>query len=133
MIEAVETLTEVLEGWQPGTVTATRRVDPWMAGAFAGLIGTPAPGLGPGAPLPPMWHWFTLLGHPATSEIGADGHPEEGPFLPPIPGRRRMFAGGRLRMDAPVPIGTDLTGTSNVTNVTVKRGRTGEMAFVTVR
>jgi 3-methylfumaryl-CoA hydratase len=122
-----------LRGWEPGTVTLTRRVDPWPAEAFAGLIGTDPPPLRDGDPLPPMWHWFTLLGHPATSEIGADGHPADGPFLPPVPGRRRMFAGGRLRLGAPIPVGAELLSVSSVTSVTVKQGRTGEMAFVTVR
>jgi 3-methylfumaryl-CoA hydratase len=126
-------LAKSLHGWEPATVTLARRVDPWPAAAFAGLIGTDSPPLRAGDPLPPMWHWFTLLEHPATSEIGADGHPADGPFLPPVPGRRRMFAGGRLRLDAPIPVGAELSSVSSVKNVTVKQGRTGEMAFVTVR
>ena len=104
-----------------------------MAEAFADLIGSPPPSARAGDPLPPMWHWFTLLDHPATSEIGADGHPASGPFLPPIPGRRRMYAGGRLHLTGKIPFGSDLSSTSSVTKVTVKTGRTGEMAFVTVR
>jgi 3-methylfumaryl-CoA hydratase len=44
-----------------------------------------------------------------------------------------MFAGGRLRMAAPIPIGAELTGRSRVTDVAVKTGRSGELAFVTVR
>jgi 3-methylfumaryl-CoA hydratase len=130
---SVETLEDVLAGWRPGMVTTTRRVDPWMAAAFADLIGSPPPSARPGDPLPPMWHWFTLLDHPRTSEIGVDGHPESGPFLPPIPGRRRMFAGGRLQLTGTIAFGADLSSTSSVTNVTVKTGRSGEMAFVTVR
>lgn len=126
-------LADSLRGWEPGTVTLTRRVDPWPAEAFAALIGTEAPPLREGDPLPPMWHWFTLLEHPATSEIGADGHPADGPFLPPVPGRRRMFAGGRLRLGAPIGVGSELSSQSRVTSVKVKTGRTGELAFVTVR
>jgi 3-methylfumaryl-CoA hydratase len=126
-------LARSLAGWRPGTVTMTRRVDPWPAEAFAGLIGTPAPRLRPGDPLPPMWHWFTLLDHPATRETGADGHPAAGPFLPPVPGRRRMFAGGRLRLDKPIPVGAELTSVSSMTKADVKTGRSGEMAFVTTR
>jgi 3-methylfumaryl-CoA hydratase len=124
-------LGEALKDWHPGQVEITRRVDPWSAEAFAGLIGTPPPR--PGNSLPPLWHWFTLLDHPAQSEIGADGHPAEGPFLPPIPGRRRMFAGGRLRQHAPIPIGAQLTSRSGVAGMSVKSGRSGELAFVTVR
>ncbi len=126
---AQTSLAESLEGWQPGSAEMTRRVDPWFAAAFADLLDAPPLG----AALPPLWHWFVLLDHPAGSATGADGHPAEGPFLPPIPGRRRMFAGGRLRQEAPIPLGAELSSRSSVSEVTVKTGRTGEMAFVTVR
>jgi 3-methylfumaryl-CoA hydratase len=126
-------LADALRDWQPGAVEMARRVDPWPAAAFAGLIGAPEPPLADGDPLPPMWHWFTLLEHPATAEIGLDGHPGEGHFLPPIPGRRRMFAGGRLHARAPIPVGSLLRGRSEVASIAVKEGRSGEMAFVTIR
>jgi 3-methylfumaryl-CoA hydratase len=126
-------LAESLAGWKPGTAELTRRVDPWTVAAFAGLTGVPLPPPAEGDPLPPLWHWFTLVDHPAQSAIGADGHPASGPFLPPVPGRRRMFAGGRLQLDAPVPVGASLTSRSAVTSVSVKDGRSGELGFVTVR
>ena len=126
-------LADALRDWQPGAAETARRVDPWPAAAFAGLIGAPEPPLAVGDPLPPMWHWFTLLEHPATAEIGLDGHPGEGHFLPPIPGRRRMFAGGRLHVRAPIPVGSLLRGRSEVASIAVKEGRSGEMAFVTIR
>lgn len=127
-------LAECLRDWRPGSVTHSRLVDPWSARAFVGLVGAASPpALGPGDPLPPMWHWFTLLEQPAQSELGADGHPAYGPLLPPIPRRRRMFAGGRLRQDAPIPVGAELSSRSSVVGVSVKSGRSGEMAFVTVR
>ena len=126
-------LVRSLRDWQPGSAEMSRRVDPWPAAAFAGLIGAPVPPLETGDPLPPMWHWFTLLEHPAQAELGADGHPARGPFLPPIPGRRRMWAGGRLRLAAPIPVGAQLSARSSVAAVSVKSGRRGELAFVTVR
>jgi 3-methylfumaryl-CoA hydratase len=110
-----------------------RRVDPWAAAAFAALVDADPPDLTEGAPLPPLWHWFTALEHPAGAELGEDGHPAAGALLPPIPGRRRMFAGGRLRLSGPIPLGATLTCRSSVADVTVKYGRTGAMAFVTVR
>jgi 3-methylfumaryl-CoA hydratase len=126
-------LAESLRDWRPAPVETTRRVDPWPVAAFADLLDAPRPPLAEGAALPPLWHWFVLLDHPAQAAIGADGHPAQGPFLPPVPHRRRMFAGGRLRASAPVPIGAELTSRSAVTDVVVKTGRSGEMAFVTVR
>jgi 3-methylfumaryl-CoA hydratase len=126
-------LAEALRGWAPDPVHLTRPVDPWAAAAFADLLDAPPPPLDPGDPLPPLWHWFTLLEHPAHAELGPDGHPADGPFLPPIPRRRRMFAGGRFRQHRPIPVGGELTAHSAVADVTVKTGRTGEMAFVTVR
>ena len=126
-------LVRSLRDWQPGSAEMSRRVDPWPAEAFAGLIGAPVPPLETGDPLPPMWHWFTLLEHPAQADLGADGHPARGPFLPPIPGRRRMWAGGRLRLTAPIPVGARLSARSSVAAVSVKSGRRGELAFVTVR
>jgi 3-methylfumaryl-CoA hydratase len=126
-------LVRSLKNWQPGSAEMSRRVDPWPAAAFAGLIGAPVPPLEAGDPLPPMWHWFTLLEHPAQADLGADGHPARGPFLPPIPGRRRMWAGGRLLLTAPIPVGAHLSARSTVAAVSVKPGRRGELAFVTVR
>jgi 3-methylfumaryl-CoA hydratase len=126
-------LADALRDWQPGRADMARRVDPWAAAAFAGLIGAPEPALGEGDPLPPMWHWFTVLEHPATALIGADGHLAEGAFLPPIPGRRRMFAGGRLSSRAPITVGSLLRAHSQVGAVAIKEGRSGEMAFVTIR
>jgi 3-methylfumaryl-CoA hydratase len=126
-------LADSLKDWQPGTVEMSRRVDPWPAAAFAGLIGAPVPPLKDGDPLPALWHWLTLLEHPATAEIGADGHPASGPLLPPIPGRRRMYAGGRLSVTSPVPVGSLLATRAAVSDVAVKSGLSGEMAFVTVR
>jgi 3-methylfumaryl-CoA hydratase len=126
-------LADALRGWAPAPVHVRRRVDPGAAAAFADLLDAPAPPLDPGDPLPPLWHWFTLLEHPAHAELGPDGHPAGGSFLPPIPNRRRMFAGGRYRQHRPVPIGAELTARSTVADVAVKSGRSGEMAFVTVR
>jgi 3-methylfumaryl-CoA hydratase len=130
---ASTSLAEALDGWAPGAVHSSRRVDPWPAAAFAALLDAPPPPLKPGDPLPPMWHWFTLLEHPAHAELGTDGHPAAGHFLPPIPDRRRMFAGGRYRQHRPIPIGAELACRSTVADVAVKHGRTGELAFVTVR
>jgi 3-methylfumaryl-CoA hydratase len=130
---AAADLAELVRDWSPPSVEFSRRVDPWSAAAFADLIDADPPVLDDGAPLPPLWHWFTLLPHPRTTEIGEDGHPADGPFLPPIPARRRMIAGGRLYQHRAIPFGAVLHRRSKVTAVTPKAGRTGEMLFVTTR
>jgi 3-methylfumaryl-CoA hydratase len=126
-------LAHALRGWAPDPVRLTRRVDAWAAAAFADLIDAPPPPLRDGDALPPLWHWFTLLEHQTHAALGADGHPAHSSFLPPIPHRRRMFAGGRLRQHRPIPVGAELTARSALADVAVKTGRSGELAFVTVR
>lgn len=123
-----------LEGWWPEPLRRTDRIRQWPVDAFTGLLDQPA--LPADAPLPPLWHWFSFLDHPAQSEIGDDGHPAAGHFLPPIPHRRRMFAGGRwerIAGVAPIRVGDEVTLESSVTSIEPKTGRSGEMAFVTVR
>jgi 3-methylfumaryl-CoA hydratase len=130
----VSGLAEYLEGWTPEPLRRTDRIRQWPVDAFAGLLDQPA--LAADAPLPPLWHWFSFLDHPAQSEIGDDGHPAAGRFLPPIPHRRRMFAGGRWRKGAGVPairVGDEVTSEASVSSIEPKTGRSGEMAFVTIR
>ena len=62
-----------------------------------------------------------------------DGHPRDGVFLPPIPNRRRMFAGARLTIGAPLVIGEAATRHAQVMKTSVKHGRSGDLLFVTVR
>ncbi|HEX4250357.1 MAG TPA: MaoC family dehydratase N-terminal domain-containing protein [Pseudonocardia sp.] len=129
-------LASSLSGWAPAPLEWSDQVGGWAVEAFAALLDQPSPLAGAassGAVLPPMWHWFGFLAHPAQAELGADGHPAEGHFLPPIPHRRRMFAGARWRQERPLPVDEPITCRSAVTSVEVKTGRSGEMAFVTVR
>lgn len=127
------TLTDVAAEWRPDPITVRERIDPLPAISFAGLLDVPAPVAEEDDPLPPLWHWLHLLDRPAASELGPDGHRLHGPFLPPIPDRRRMFAGGRLVLHAPFRVGRLVTRRSSVVRTDVKKGSTGELLFVTVR
>ena len=86
-----------------------------------------------GDPLPPCWHWLYFLPLARQSEIGADGHPKRGGFLPPVPLPRRMWAGSRIQFHAPLRIGQSLERTSLIEDVRLKEGRTGPLVFVNVR
>jgi 3-methylfumaryl-CoA hydratase len=83
--------------------------------------------------LPPLWHWLYFLPSARQSELGPDGHPKRGGFLPPVPLPRRMWAGGQLEFFDPLRIGDAIERVSTIDDVTVKSGRSGELCFVRVR
>lgn len=85
-----------------------------------------------GAPVPPLWHWMFLLDRRLQSDLGPDGHPTSGIPAPPGPGRRRMFAGGRVTAYTPLVIGEPATKVTSIANTVEKEGRTGPLTFVTV-
>ena len=87
----------------------------------------------PGDPLPPLWHWLYHLPLARQSQIGPDGHPKRGGFLPPVPVPRRMWAGGRLTFHKPILLDQQITRTSTIVDVTEKSGRSGSLVFVLVR
>jgi len=86
-----------------------------------------------GDPLPPLWHWLYFLPLARQSELGPDGHPKRGGFLPPVPLPRRMWAGSRLSFLHPLRIGEPIERTSTIVDVTRKDGRSGPLVFVRVR
>ena len=87
-----------------------------------------------GAALPPLWHWLYFLPQARQSQIGADGHPLRGAFLPPVPLPRRMWAGGQFRwnLDNPLRVGDTAQKHSRIASVKHKSGRTGDLLFVEV-
>jgi 3-methylfumaryl-CoA hydratase len=87
----------------------------------------------PGDPLPIGWYTIFFPRVVRQSQVGADGHPQRGDFLPPVPLPRRMFAGRRVRFVADLRIGDEVRRESVIKDVTVKQGRTGQMVFVTVQ
>lgn len=125
-------LQDTVSNWDPTPLQTEGVLSEWQVGAFAGVLGQ-ALTLGEGDPLPPLWHWMQLLDRPRQSELGEDGHPAEGRFMPAIPERRRMIAGGRLRIQSPMLIGERVARESRLLSATVKSGRSGEMVFVTVQ
>ncbi|MFM0416665.1 HTD2 family dehydratase [Paraburkholderia aromaticivorans] len=86
-----------------------------------------------GDSVPPLWHWLYFLPTAPMSEVGPDGHPKRGGFLPPVPLPRRMWAGGRLTLHAPLKVGERATRTSTIANIEDKTGRSGRLVFVTVQ
>jgi 3-methylfumaryl-CoA hydratase len=85
-----------------------------------------------GTPLPPLWHWLYFLPLQRQSELGEDGHPRRGGFLPPVPLPRRMWAGGRLTFDGDLHVGEEVTRHSRIASIAAKPSRSGPLVFVTV-
>ena len=87
----------------------------------------------PGDLVPPCWHWLYFLPAARQSEIGVDGHPHRGGFLPPVPLPRRMWAGSRIDFLKSLCVGQSIERWSRIEDVRVKEGRTGPLVFVKVR
>jgi len=84
--------------------------------------------------LPELWHWLYFLPNAPMSEVGPDGHPKRGGFLPPVPLPRRMWAGSRLTWHHPLKVGDKITRHSTIASVEHKSGRSsGDLIFVTVK
>ena len=81
---------------------------------------------------PPLAHWAFFLPAPQDAEVGSDGHPRRGDFLPPVPLPRRMFAGSAIQFAAPLVLGSAATLVSRITEVSHKKGRSGDLVFVEV-
>lgn len=98
--------------------------------ATLGTARSPAPRTGDA--LPPLWHWAAFPPLTPMEELGEDGHPRLGGFLPPIRLDRRMWAGGMLRFHAPLKVGERMQRRSTIREITEKNGAAGPMVFVTV-
>jgi 3-methylfumaryl-CoA hydratase len=77
-------------------------------------------------------HWCLAPPIAPVSQLGPDGHPARGDFLPPIPLPQRMWAGGRLEFYDHLRVGDAVTRRSVIRDVDAKEGRTGFLCFVTV-
>ena len=77
-------------------------------------------------------HWCLAQPVFPMSELGPDGHPTRGGFLPPVPLPRRMWAGGEIEFLDALRVGDESTRVSRISDVTVKTGSTGQLCFVAV-
>ncbi len=122
-----------LSDWVGRTQTATEHADArlirWVAAALdrSDLLDARD-----GTPIPPGWHWVFFAAIAARADLGRDGHPKPGGFLPATGHPRRMWAGSRLRWHGQVRAGNSLRRDSTIVSCTEKAGRTGSMVLVTV-
>ncbi len=112
-------------------MTQTDSISPGPVERLAACLGLPD---GPAAgQLPPLWHWLFFLDAAPRGALRTDGHRADGGLVgddPELP--LRMWAGGRLRLLQPVPIGAAVQRESRVLSVRDREGRSGRLRFVTV-
>jgi 3-methylfumaryl-CoA hydratase len=88
--------------------------------------------ISPSGALPPLWHLLMAPPPVRQSELGPDGHPKRGTFLPPITYPRRMFAGAKVRFTGSLHVGDEVVRTTTIKSITPKSGRSGNLIFVTL-
>jgi 3-methylfumaryl-CoA hydratase len=81
---------------------------------------------------PSLGHWAFFLPVAAPDQLGPDGHPKRGGFLPPVTLPRRMFAAADMSFPARLLPGRVATRTSRIADVTHKAGRSGDLILVDV-
>jgi 3-methylfumaryl-CoA hydratase len=124
---------EHLRTWIGKTETHHDQVTPTPIAALAATLDRDDPFPRPGDPVPPFWHRLYFLPICRHSQLGPDGHPKRGGFLPPVPLPRRMFAGARLQFHYPIRVGDTITEVSRIVDVTCKSGRSGALVFLLLR
>src|ERR1700679_2887164 len=118
-----------LASWIGRTRSDTAMLDPELARRYAAAMGLD---LDVEAHFPALGHWAYFNDAVAPAELGSDGHPKRGRFLPPVELPRRMFASatftfaGRLSLREPAQL--DQT----IADVRERSGRTGGLVLVDV-
>jgi 3-methylfumaryl-CoA hydratase len=124
---------DYLRQWRGKSESRSDRVTSAPIAALSATLDRDDPYPKPADFVPPLWHWLYFLPMDRQSELGADGHARRGGFLPPVPLPRRMFAGDRVQFHRPLRVGDTVTRLSRIVDVNAKQGRSGPLAFVTVR
>ncbi|HEU5068694.1 MAG TPA: hypothetical protein VFT61_11000 [Sphingomicrobium sp.] len=119
---------EAYKAYVGRSVNETDLVGAPLAARFAATLGRPHKG----AALPPMWHYGLFLTTASTAELGSDGHPPRGVFMPPVSLPRRMFAGSDIRFMRPLMIGQEVVRCSRIAAVDHRRGKSGDLVFVCI-
>lgn len=125
---------EALQSWVGRSETVTDVVTVPLAERLMATLESPrSTTFTRGVEFPQMWYSVLFPRVVSRSQLGRDGHPALGDFLPPVPLPKRMFAGKRIQFLAPIRVGDELARTSTIASVTPKQGSSGPLVFVTMR
>lgn len=121
---------EKLQSWIGRTETAEDVITPALVARFRATLGEHLEA-GPDA-VPLGLHWCLAPAALPYEALGPDGHPARGGFLPPVPLRNRMWAGGMIRFLGDFTTGDLVRRESRIAEVVAKQGRSGPLVFVGV-
>ncbi len=108
------------------------KIDPARAAALLAVLDL-EPKTDVGTELPPFAQHAFFWDPSLEANLARDGHPVLGGMVPDFGLPVRMWAGGRLRQHTPLRAGVAAERTSRLVGVTQKTGRSGKLAFVTLR
>jgi 3-methylfumaryl-CoA hydratase len=133
MTEGDRAQLERLKDWVGRSMETSARIEPRPVAQMEATLDHEVPPAKDGDALPYLYH--TMFFNPVArwSEIGPDGHPARGGFLPPVPLPRRMFAGARLAFHRPLRVGETVTRRTEIGSVEVKEGRSGTLVFLLLK
>lgn len=121
-----------LDAWIGRSETAEDLVAPGLVAGMAATLDLEEKWPRDGDPVPPLWHWMFFPSRARQSELGGDGHPALGGFMPAIGPARRMFAGSSIRFIAPLRVGDHVRRDSRIVAIERKEGRSGPLVFVRI-
>ena len=124
-------MSEDFSGWIGRTEERGDTMDAARSNALTAALGVET-AFAAGDVLPPLHHFLHFWDVRPPADLGADGHPAKGGFLPPVPLPRRMWAGGRIAFHQPLHFGERITKLSTIRSITAKSGKSGDLVFVTV-
>ena len=122
-----------LSQWIGRAQTAVDWITPSRVAAWHATLDHVAetPRDGDAAPL--GFHWTLAPQLARERDLGADGHPRRGGFLPPVALPRRLWAGSRVGFHQPLRVGDRVERESVIVAIDEKHGRSSALVFVTVR
>ncbi|MBX2885765.1 MAG: MaoC family dehydratase N-terminal domain-containing protein [Granulosicoccus sp.] len=120
---------QLLQQWIGRSLGSTDTIHAGVGRQMASLLDQP---FDESQSLPALWHWLYFHEAVATCDLAEDGHARRGSFLPPIDLPSRMWAGGSIEFQKPIHFGDMIERHSEISDVQLKNGRSGQLCFVTI-
>lgn len=123
-----------LSAWVGRTATTTDIASRQAAVGLGAVLDRPLDeAAADSAVLFPVGYWLQFTPTAPMSELGVDGHPKLGGFMPPLDLPRRMWAGSKVSFRSPIRVGQRLEKTTTIESITPKSGKSGRLCFVILR